>query len=214
VLCHEHVAILHRGDAPASRAAEYLREGLERGQWCCGVVPAAVHADLRAHLAGLGLDVGKHLAARTLHLPPVAQGPRKLIEWAQRLFAEAEAARAPALRWLEEGVWAPPSEHRDFFALHARWNYFVKEYPSVAVCQYNAERMDSAALLAAIAVHRHLIVEGTLVRDNPFYIPPEKFLALGPEERERDLRSVFREVGFDGSKLLSLLAGYGQLQRP
>ena len=63
-------------------------------------------------------------------------------------------------------------------------------------------------------MHRHLLVEGTLVRDNPFYIPAEKFLAMSPEDRERDLRDVFREVGFDLEKLLSTLAGYGRLQRP
>jgi len=55
-------------------------------------------------------------------------------------------------------------------------------------------------------------VEGTLVRDNPFYIPAEKFLAMSPEDREHDLRTVFREAGFDLGRLLSTLAGYGQIQ--
>jgi hypothetical protein len=101
-----------------------------------------------------------------------------------------------------------------FFELHARLNYLVKHYPSVALCEYNAEQMEIPHLFSAIAVHRHLMVVGTLVRDNPFYIPAEKFLAMSPEDRERDLRDVFREVGFDLEKLLSTLAGYGQLQRP
>jgi hypothetical protein len=74
--------------------------------------------------------------------------------------------------------------------------------------------MEVPQVFSAIAVHRHLLVEGTLVRDNPFYIPAEKFLAMNPEDRERDLRDVFREVGFNLEKLFSILAGYGQLQGP
>ena len=101
-----------------------------------------------------------------------------------------------------------------FFELHSHLNYLVKQYPSVALCHYDTEHLEIPHLFSAIAVHRHLLVEGTLVRDNPFYIPAEKFVAMSPEDRERDLRDVFREVGFDLEKLLSTLAGYGQLQRP
>jgi hypothetical protein len=50
------------------------------------------------------------------------------------------------------------------------------------------------------------------VRDNPFYIPAEKFIPLSRQERERDLLQLFREVGFDLSKLLATLAGYGRLR--
>jgi hypothetical protein len=84
----------------------------------------------------------------------------------------------------------------------------------VALCHYDTEHLEIPHLFSAIAIHRHLLVEGTLVRDHPFYIPAEKFLTMSPEDRERDLRDVFREVGFDLEKLLSTLAGYGQLQRP
>jgi len=76
------------------------------------------------------------------------------------------------------------------------------------------ENLEIPHLFSAIAVHRHLLVEGTLVRDNPFYIPAEKFLSMNLEDRDHDLREVFREVGFNVERLLSTLAGYGHLQRP
>src|SRR2546426_1361854 len=41
-------------------------------------------------------------------------------------------------------------------------------------------------LFAAITVHRHLLIGDTLVRDNPFYIPPEKYLPLPPQERSEE----------------------------
>jgi len=57
------------------------------------------------------------------------------------------------------------------------------------------------------------VVEGALVRDNPFYVPAEKFLPMSPAERERDLLRLFRDVQFDVNKLLTALAGYAQVQR-
>ncbi len=89
----------------------------------------------------------------------------------------------------------------------------MKHYPSVALCQYDLEQIAINDLLTAIAVHRHLLVEGALVRDNPFYIPAEKFLPLSPLERERDLLLLFRDVQFDVRKLLAALAGYARVQR-
>src|SRR2546428_205221 len=68
-------------------------------------------------------------------------------------------------------------------------------------------------LFSAIGVHRHLIINDTLIRDNPFYIPAEKFIPLSPEERERDLVNLFREAGFDVNKFLDAIVGFGRLQR-
>ena len=216
VHCYEHMAIIRHGGASASPGAEFMSEGLRLGHRCCCLTSAALHPGMVTRLRELGVDVEQHLDDQTLQFPPQAPDADDLLDWAKTFFAEAETAHAPAVRWLEEGVWAKPAgiSVRQFFELHTRLNYLVKQYPSVALCQYDTEHLEVPHLFSAIAVHRHLLVEGTLVRDNPFYIPAEKFLAMSPEDRERDLRDVFREVGFDLEKLLSTLAGYGQLQRP
>lgn len=216
VRCYEHMAIVHRGAASAIRGTEFIGEGLRLGHRCCYLAPAARHHGMISRLREIRVDVERHLSAQTLQFPPEAADAGNLLDWAKRFFADAETAHAPAIRWLEEGVGAKPDgiSVRQFFELHARLNYLVKHYPSVALCQYDVERLEIPHLFSAIAVHRHLLVEGTLVRDNPFYIPAEKFLAMSPEDREHDLRDIFREVGFDLGKLLSTLAGYGQLQMP
>jgi len=216
VRCYEHMAIVRRGAASPSPGAEFLSEGLYRGQRCCYLAPAALHPGMLTRLRELGVDVERHLGDQTLQFPPPAPAAADALDGAKRFFAEAETAHAPAVRWLEEGVGAKPAgiSVPQFFELHTRMNYLVKQYPSVALCQYDMEHLEIPHLFSAIAVHRHLLVEGTLVRDHPFYIPAEKFLAMSPEDRERDLRDVFREVGFDLGKLFSTLAGYGQLQRP
>jgi hypothetical protein len=216
VRCNEHIAVMHRGGAARGRGAEFLSEGLRRGHRCCCLAAAARLPGMLTRLRELGVDVVQHLDDKTLQFPPEATHAGDFLDEANRFFVEAETARAPAVRWLEDGVGPKLAgiSVPQFFEVHARLNYLVKRYPSVALCQYDMEQMEIPHLFSAIAVHRHLFVGGTLVRDNPFYIPAEKFLAMSPEDREHDLRDVFREVGFDLEKLLSILVGYGQLQRP
>jgi len=210
------VAVVYRGGAAAIRGAEFIIEGLNQGQWCCYLAPATAQSGLRTRLCQLGIDVDRHQMAQALQFPPEARSASDCLDWGKRFFDEAESARAPAVRWLEEGVGGKPGgiSVPQFFELHSRLNYLVKHYPSVALCQYDCGHMEIPDLFSAIAVHRHLLVKGTLVRDHPFYIPAEKFIAMSAEDRERDLRGVFREVGFDLEKLLSTLAGYGRIQRP
>jgi hypothetical protein len=137
-----------------------------------------------------------------------------LRETCQQVFDEAERSGAPAVRWLEDGLWPAASEFpmSHFFEFHALLNYQVKHYPSAAICQYDLERFRTPHLFQAIAVHRHLVVKGSLVRDNPFYIPAEKLIPLSPADRGRDLSSLFREVGFDLARLLDEIKAYGKLQ--
>ena len=211
---HEHMAIFHSGHASGAGWPRFVSEGLRLGNWCCYLAPANLKNDLLIRLREYGVNVERHLKNQTLQFPPKLADPERLVDWAQAFFADAERAHAPAVRWLEEGIrpgrQALPTPQ--FFEFHSRLNYLVKHYPSVALCQYNVEDLEISHLFSAIAVHRHLLVEGTLVRDNPFYIPVEKFLSMPPDDRDRDLREVFRAVGLDVGKLLTTLAGYGQLQ--
>jgi hypothetical protein len=167
-------------------------------------------------LRALGAEVDRCRDDGTLQLYAGVADDRELRAWAQQVFTEVDRVQAPALRWLEEGIWPQPAGFPlpQFFEFHALLNYQVKIYSSVALCQYDVDQIEVRHLFCALAVHRHLLVENTLVRDNPFYIPAEKFIPLRPEERERDLRQLFREVGFDVQKLLAALAGYGQLREP
>jgi hypothetical protein len=213
---HEHVAILYRDRAEAFSVASFLAEGLQRNDLCVYLAPEDYQAEMLTRLRSLPVEVDRHTRDGSFRLHHGLDTLQSLQEWTKAVFTDAERAAAPSLRWLEEGLWParvgfPMTQ---FFEFHALLNYQVKHYPSVALCQYDLEQIAIHDLFTAIAVHRHLLVEGTLVRDNPFYIPAEKFLPLTPEERERDLLRLFRDVKFDVMRLLVALTGYAQLQQP
>lgn len=213
---HEHVAVLYRGHPAAFGLASFLLEGLQRGDFCYYLAPPECQKEMISRLRAGGADLAGHLKEGTLRIDSGPESYRELREKVQRIFEDAESAHAPAVRWLEEGLWpqAAGFPMAEFFEFDALLNYQVKHYPSVALCQYDLEGSAVRDLLCAIAVHRHLLVDDTLVRDNPFYIPAEKFVPRTPAERDRELVQAFREVGFDLHKLLAVLVGYGQLQRP
>jgi MEDS: MEthanogen/methylotroph, DcmR Sensory domain len=210
---HEHVAVLYRGGESAFRFASFLSEGLMNGDLCCYVAPEGFHREMLGELRRLGLNPDPYLKSGKLGLDAGAGESAALRNKLPREFARAERAHAPAFRWLEEGSWAESARLSmpEYFEFHALLNYQVKHYPSAALCQYALDTLQPHHLFSAIAVHRHLIIERTFVRDNPFYITPEKYLPLTLEERKRDVENAFREVGFDVAKLLEALAGYGKL---
>jgi len=211
---HEHVALLYRGREEAFEAMSFLAEGLRSNDLCVYLAPDDYQAEMLGRLRVLPVEIDRRIRDGSFRLHHGFQSIRSLQEWAQAIFGEAERTAVSAVRWLEDGLWpAPlgfPMQH--FFEFHALLNYQVKHYPSVALCQYDLEKTSTPHLLNAIAVHRHLWVEGALVRDNPFYLPVEKFLPLTPSERERDLRKLFQDVNFDLPKLLAALAGYARIR--
>jgi hypothetical protein len=212
---HEHVAVLYRDRAEAFSAVSFLAEGLKGNDLCVYLAPDDYQTEMLSRLRALPVEVDRRIADGSFRLHHGLDSFQPLREWTQATFNDAERAAAPLLRWLEEGLWpAPlgfPMPH--FFEFHALLNFQVKHYPSVVLCQYDLDQIATHHLLTAIAVHRHLLVEGALVRDNPFYVPAERFLPLCPAERERDLLRPFKDVRFDVRQLLATLTGYARLQQ-
>jgi hypothetical protein len=213
IFAHEHVAVIYRERAAAFRQASFLAEGLKRGDLCHYLAPQTFHAEMLKGLRAFQLESSPLVQSQTLRVHAGLSDFGALRNYTQQVFANAERAGVPAVRWLEEGSWPQSVKFpaQQFFEFHAVLNYQVKHYPSVALCQYSLDQIEPGRLFSAIATHRHLLIGETLVRDNPFYIPAERFIPLNPSERHRDLMSAFREVGFDVEKLLVAIAAYGRL---
>lgn len=213
IFAHEHVAVIYRERPAAFRQASFLAEGLKSGDLCHYLAPQTFHAEMLESLRALSLDPNPLIQSKTLRLHAGLPDFAALRSYTQQVFADAERARVPAVRWLEEGSWPESIKFpaKQFFEFHAILNYQVKHYPSAALCQYSLDRIEPEYLFSAISTHRHLLIGETLIRDNPFYIPAERFVPLSPAERQRDLMAAFREVGFDVERLLVAIEGYGRL---
>lgn len=57
----------------------------------------------------------------------------------------------------------------------SRVTLLLKDHPVTAVCQYDANTFDGAALMDVLKVHPLMIIRGRVVH-NPFFVSPEEFL--------------------------------------
>jgi MEDS: MEthanogen/methylotroph, DcmR Sensory domain len=211
---HDHIAILYSGPDAAFELAPFLAEGLRQGEMAVYLGPLQTQSGMLARLRQDGVRTDAHFDNDTLRMRGGFADYADLRAWTQRVFHDAEDRGLAAVRWVEEGLWPHSSGFPlpEFYEFHALLNLQVKLYPSAILCQYNFEQVEVHALFSALSLHRHLIVNGKLIRNNPFYIPAEKFLTLAAEERERDLMAVYKEVNFNLPKLLEALLGYGSLE--
>ena len=58
----------------------------------------------------------------------------------------------------------------------SRVSLLLRTHPVTSVCQYDARTFDGATIMDILKVHPLMVVRGSVVR-NPFFIPPEEFLA-------------------------------------
>jgi hypothetical protein len=57
-----------------------------------------------------------------------------------------------------------------------RLNHILPKYDDVVVCTYDLKKFSAATVMDILRTHPHVIVGGVL-QQNPFFVPPEEFLA-------------------------------------
>ena len=73
--------------------------------------------------------------------------------------------------WALDGT--PGAE--DLVEYECRFNYIWPKYDDVVVCVYDSSRFDADLLVQILRTHPFSIVGGVL-RENPFYVPPDQLL--------------------------------------
>lgn len=78
------------------------------------------------------------------------------------------------------GEMTPDIEHMEggerLLEYESRVTMLLRDYPITAVCQYSAHDFSGATIMDILKVHPFMVVRGSVVH-NPFFIPPEEFLA-------------------------------------
>jgi hypothetical protein len=108
-----------------------------------------------------------------------------MIETVKEFYVQAIADGYAGGRGTGEVSWVVGDEKfaQDLFTYEARLTQVLAEYPSTAICQYNARLFSGAELMDILSVHPYTIVHGQLIK-NPYFIEPAQFL-----ERYRAARS-------------------------
>ena len=182
-----HICSLFRTDEERNNIAiPFVREGIRDGVSCKYVVSDQTAEHLRRSLSASGLNVAMLeatgqldiLTAADTYLKRDAFNYREMIAFWENVCAEVRASRRPYARctgettFLQEGT--PTVEQ--FLEYEARLNDYVPNAPLVVLCQYNMTKLSGELIVGVLQTHPYAVMGGVLIR-NPYYVPPEQFLA-------------------------------------
>lgn len=121
------------------------------------------------------LAIGPALAT---YCPEGRFEPAQMLQRLRDMYSSSVAEGYAGARATGEMTWAlrglPGSER--LIEYEALINTVVREYPTTAICQYDARRFDGGTLFDVLSVHPMMVIRGQVVR-NPYYVESDRFLA-------------------------------------
>lgn len=182
-----HICLLYRTEQERDNiAVPFVREGIRDGAFCRYVVDEQTAEHLQRGLAEYGINVDavqatgqfKILTAADTYLRAHAFNYHEMIKFWEGVAAEVRATQAPYARCAGETTFlqqsAPGLEH--FLEYEAELNNYVPKLPIVVLCLYNITKFSGDLVAGVLQTHPYAVLGGVLIR-NPYYIPPDKFLA-------------------------------------
>jgi len=143
-------------------------------------------AERRNRLAEAGIDVETAEHKGQLEIRPwdnaYLRGNRfnqhAMLELIREVLTEGRSRGFPMTRFWANMEWALedlPGVH-DIVEYETRLNKFLPNYDDVVVCTYDLNKFSAPVVMDIMRTHPQVIVGGVL-QNNPFYVPPDEFLA-------------------------------------
>ncbi|MGR9106866.1 MAG: MEDS domain-containing protein [Gammaproteobacteria bacterium] len=183
---HSHIcAFFHSPDEEYPVLLPFIREGLERGEKAFHVVDPNLRENHLARLQSAGIEVGTvaqsgQLELRSWHESYLRNGhfdQDRMLALLENVLAEAKRQGFPLTRLVAHMEWALEDRPgvNDIVEYETRLNFFLHRYPDPVVCVYDLAKFGADTVIDIMRTHPMIIIGG-LLQENPFYVPPEKFL--------------------------------------
>lgn len=186
---HDHLCLIYETrEEQLAAAIPFIRIGLDRGEQCVYVADDNEVESILAAMRGRGIDtctaIGsgalRVVSKREAYLQTGAFDPEWMIGLLRKAVDKAREGGFHALRVTGEMTWAlgrEPGTDR-LIEYEAKLNHFFPEHDILAICQYNRSRFDPGIIQGVISTHP-IVIYGSLVCRNPYYIPPDELLGPG-----------------------------------
>jgi hypothetical protein len=183
--CHA-CAFFHGRDEEYELLLPFSKAGSEAGERLFQVVDKEHLPERRSRLAEAGIDVSEAERKGQLEIRPwedaYLRGKRfdqnAMLELIQEVLKEGRSSGFPMTRLWANMEWALddlPGVH-DIVEYETRLNHFLPNYDDVVVCTYDLSKFSAPVVMDIMRTHPQVIIGGVL-QENPFYVPPDEFLA-------------------------------------
>jgi hypothetical protein len=175
----------------------FMQEGIARGERCINIIDKGHRAERLSRLQRVGIDVTAaetrgQLDLQTWEVAHAVEGhfdQNRMLAQLERQAGEG-TSRYPMTRMWSNQEWALQGLPgvQDVIEYEARFNYVWPKLFDVFICVYDARKFSAALMTQMMRTHPYVVIDGML-RENPFYVPPDEFLKeardrripLGPE---------------------------------
>jgi hypothetical protein len=182
----QHICYLFNDEAERRRTmSKYLQSGLDAREKVLYLVDTMTTGEFAECMAELGLDVSRHQHDLVLQeaLPVYCPGGTfsvpDMLKVVGEFYQQSLQDGYVGSRGTGEMSWClvdGRARKEDIMEYEARLTQVLEQYPYTACCQYDARRFDGETIMDVLSVHPMMIVRGQVVK-NPFFQPPEEFLA-------------------------------------
>jgi hypothetical protein len=183
--CHA-CAFFNSRDEEYDLLLPFSKSGTQAGERLFQVVDKAHLPERRSRLADVGIDVSEAERTGKLEIRPwedaYLRGNRfdqnGMLELIQEVLRDGRSRGYPMTRLWANMEWALddlPGVH-DIVEYETRLNHFLPNYDDVVVCTYDLSKFSAPIVMDIMRTHPQVIVSGVL-HENPFYVPPDEFLA-------------------------------------
>ena len=172
----------------------FYKDGLDRGEKAAHIVDPANWEEHLKRLAEAGIRVQQTMDTGQLEVLPWTDAYVRdhrfdqdaMLATVEKLIESGAAAGYPLTRLV--------GHHMDWLFLdkpatynlveyEARLNHVLSKHNDPVICNYNPSKFGATVAMDIMRTHP-LVIIGGLLRENPFFVPPEQFL---DEMRERHL---------------------------
>jgi hypothetical protein len=190
---HRHVcAFFNDLDEEHRVLRSFFKDGFDRGEKETHIVEADKRADYLQRLAAAGINVRGMMDAGQLEVLPWTDmyvrdhrfDQDAMLASVEELIQSGASAGYPRTRLVGhhmDWLFLDQPAVNNLLQYEARLNHVLSKYNAPVICNYDLSKVSASVAMDIMRTHP-LVIVGGLLRENPFFVPPEEFLL---EIRER-----------------------------
>ena len=164
----------------------FYKDGLDRGEKAAHIVDPANREEHLKRLAEAGIHVQETMDTGQLEVLPWTDAYVRdhrfdqdaMLATVEKLIQSGSSAGYPLTRlaghhmdWLFQDKPAT----QNLLEYEARLNHVLSKHSDPVICNYNPSKIGAAVAMDIMRTHP-LVIIGGLLRENPYFTPPEQFL--------------------------------------
>jgi len=176
----------------------FFKDGFDRGERAVHIVEADKRQGYLNRLAEAGVNVQEEMDAGRLEMLPWTDmyvrdhrfDQEAMLASVEELIQSSAAGGYPRTRLV--------GHHMDWLFLdqpavsnlveyEARLNHVLSKYDAPVICNYDISKFSASVAMDIMRTHP-LVIIGGLLRENPFFVPPEQLLLEFQERRSAKAR--------------------------